>query len=54
MATADRQHAGLVPVNYIKVIKPTNQVEGTQSNETAEKPAGPSIAELDKFYGQEL
>ncbi|XP_063833622.1 peroxisomal membrane protein PEX13 [Ostrinia nubilalis] len=52
MATTDRQHAGLIPVNYIKVIKPTNQVEGTQ-NETQEKP-GPSIAELDKLYGQEL
>ncbi|KAI8432746.1 hypothetical protein MSG28_013705 [Choristoneura fumiferana] len=43
MGSTDRQHAGLVPVNYIKVIKPVE-----------EKDKEPSVEELNKYYGQEL
>ncbi|XP_023945556.1 probable peroxisomal membrane protein PEX13 [Bicyclus anynana] len=70
MATTDRQTAGLVPVNYIKVVKPVNQIENVASNtnmnstsndnETSGKPLESSpdptvAAELEKIYsGQEL
>ncbi|CAG9792644.1 unnamed protein product [Diatraea saccharalis] len=54
MATKDRQSAGLVPVNYIKVIRPTQ--DGDQANNTMEKTEKiePSIDNLEKYYNQEL
>ncbi|XP_059055733.1 peroxisomal membrane protein PEX13 [Achroia grisella] len=57
MASTDKQHAGMVPVNYIKVIKPTNPNEDNQNvttNESKEKTVEPTFNELDKFYGNEL
>ncbi|XP_049880111.1 probable peroxisomal membrane protein PEX13 [Pectinophora gossypiella] len=60
MASTDRQHAGLVPVNYIKVIKPVDGANPTANqtvpNEKSEKTevTGASIPDLDKFYKQEL
>lgn len=58
MASADRQRAGLVPVNYIKVIKPNSGTNGDEQSvkekeNKMEQPAT-SIADLDKFYVQEL
>lgn len=40
MATTDRRTAGLVPVNYIRIIKPTN------ATEPQEKEAGNVKVEL--------
>ncbi|XP_041980964.1 peroxisomal membrane protein PEX13 [Aricia agestis] len=57
MATTDRQHAGLVPVNYIKVIKPTNQLESNVTNEKIESDASknnPEPVHFDKYYADEL
>ncbi|XP_014368356.2 probable peroxisomal membrane protein PEX13 [Papilio machaon] len=52
MATTDRQFAGLVPVNYIKVIRPNNG-DVTQNN-TVEKPIESNPEDLDKIFKQEL
>lgn len=56
MASTDHQRAGLVPVNYIKVIKPNTDSEGqsVQQNESKMEQPATSIADLDKYYGQEL
>ncbi|XP_046973516.1 peroxisomal membrane protein PEX13 [Vanessa cardui] len=59
MASSDRQTAGLVPVNYIKVVKPTNQSENDNNQNLTSKPTdNPApeqcTAELEKYYGQEL
>ncbi|XP_026750398.2 probable peroxisomal membrane protein PEX13 [Galleria mellonella] len=58
MGSTDRQHAGLVPVNYIKVIKPTNSNDNqnttTTSSESKDKIADPAFNDLDKYYGNEL
>ncbi|XP_050356182.1 probable peroxisomal membrane protein PEX13 [Nymphalis io] len=59
MASSDRQTAGLVPVNYIKVIKPTNQSENDNNQNQVSKPTdNPApekcTAELEKYYGQDL
>lgn len=50
MGTTDRQHAGLVPVNYIKVIKPASD---SQCQNTSDKEA--NMADVNKHYnGEEL
>lgn len=54
MASTDRQHAGLVPVNYIKVIKPTNHEENEQKNDTSAVRTEPNVPDLEKYYGEEL
>lgn len=56
MGSTDRQHAGLVPVNYIKVIRPTNGEAGNSNLESSEKEkvTEPKMEDLDKFYGDEL
>ncbi|XP_034826404.1 peroxisomal membrane protein PEX13 [Maniola hyperantus] len=70
MASTDRQIAGLVPVNYIKVVKPTNQIENNVANTNVNSLSNPSpsnskptesvsdpavAAELEKIYSsQEL
>ncbi|KAM3961462.1 peroxisomal biogenesis factor 13 [Aphomia sociella] len=56
MATTDRQHAGLVPVNYIKVIKPANNNDSNENvtSNPPEKSAEPSFNDLEKYYGNEL
>lgn len=51
MATTDRQFAGLVPVNYIKVIRPNNEAA---NNETVEKPTESNPEDLDKIFKQDL
>ncbi|RVE45686.1 hypothetical protein evm_009656 [Chilo suppressalis] len=57
MATKDKQNAGLVPVNYIKVIKPqSSNQNGSQNDTTDEKieKAEPAVETLDRYYNQEL
>lgn len=56
MASADRQRAGLVPVNYIKVIKPSSGSDEQSVKQQESKIEQPvtSIADLDKYYTQEL
>lgn len=59
MATTDRQTAGLVPVPYIKVVKPINSSENqnnqTNSNDKVSKTENTeSLNDLEKYYGQEL
>ncbi|XP_039747156.1 probable peroxisomal membrane protein PEX13 [Pararge aegeria] len=66
MASTDRQTAGLVPVNYIKVVKPTNQIENNVAstnvsnvnnsnisipNKPLESASDPAVAaDLEKIY----
>lgn len=66
MASTDRQTAGLVPVTYIKVVKPTNQIENSVANanviksvsnasalnsKPTESVSNPAVeAELEKIY----
>lgn len=61
MATTDRQFAGLVPVTYIKVIKPANENDRSQSqNQTinndkvSKEETNDKLNDLEKYYGQEL
>lgn len=56
MASTDRQRAGLVPVTYIKVIKPnggSDEQSVKQQESKIDQPVA-SIADLDKYYTQEL
>lgn len=56
MASLDMRHAGLVPVNYIKVIRPSNPgaVEPGNSNTNVDKheakPDNISVEEMEKLY----
>ncbi|KAL4716445.1 hypothetical protein ACJJTC_015873 [Scirpophaga incertulas] len=52
MASADRQHAGLIPVNYVKIVKPSDVVN--DENVTVEKELLPSNENLEKLYTPDL
>lgn len=56
MASTDRQRAGLVPVNYIKVIKPNGvgEEQSLKQKETKIEQPATSIADLNKYYTEEL
>ncbi|CAG5055095.1 unnamed protein product [Parnassius apollo] len=55
MASTDRQHAGLVPVTYIKVIRPNNNNEEKVNNDTnINKQTETNVDDLEKYYGQDL
>lgn len=58
MGTADRQFAGLVPVPYIKVIKPANPNDNENQTMTNDKVSkeetNDKLNDLEKYYGQEL
>ncbi|XP_045455921.1 peroxisomal membrane protein PEX13 [Melitaea cinxia] len=55
MASTDRQTAGLVPVNYIKVVKPVSQSENVNNTASKSSDSPDQCNEkLEKYYNQEL